>query len=348
MEPTQEFEPRKIASVQSKVGKNRRSGYFVVPVLLIAAFTGFISVALGHTGVGPAPNRTAKTAIAQSAPPINFYLHGTGPSDNPPTLFLDNIAPTATSAKFKDSASINFNGGNPWKEVGTWAAGSALTSGMLTGLSDLHTWLGLKNSDDQGTNFDLRVELYKNNTLLAAGVTLCVVGVTKNADTAKEVTVSLGSFSPPSFNGPNDVLSLKILTRIGTNSTGALKLDKTAPSLNLTSPVSPRWMVSRICCSSSVIWRGANGSFSIANVLTIRGNIQVIAAGTVNNVPVTGVSAPFPPVAGGVTDVGTIIALENMFDPNIGSAWPRAMTAQFKGHCRSHLGSMACPMRLSL
>jgi hypothetical protein len=63
---------------------------------------------------------------------------------------------------------------------------------------------------------------------------------------------------------------------------------------------------------------GANGTFSIPSVPTIRGNIQVIATGTVNNIPVTGVSAAFPPVAGGVTDVGTIIALENMFDPNIG------------------------------
>ena len=33
-----------------------------------------------------------------------------------------------------------------------------LASGSLTALSDLHVWLGLQNSDDQGTNFDLRAE----------------------------------------------------------------------------------------------------------------------------------------------------------------------------------------------
>ncbi|HTG16956.1 MAG TPA: hypothetical protein VK747_17035, partial [Blastocatellia bacterium] len=214
MKPTQEFEFRKIASEQSGAGKSRRGGYFVVPFLLIAAITGFISVASGHVRVaGPAPNRTTKTAIAQPAPPANFYLHGTGPNDNPPTLFLNKTAPTVTTAKFKDSASINFNGGNPWKEVGTWPAGSALTSGMLTALSDLHVWLGLKNSDDQGTNFDLRAEVYKNGVLVTSGVTLCVVGVTRNPDSAKEVTVSFASFSGPVFNGTSDILSLKILTR---------------------------------------------------------------------------------------------------------------------------------------
>ena len=73
----------------------------------------------------------------------NFYLHGTGPVDNPPTLFLDNTVPTATNAKFKDSSSINFSGGNLWKDVGSWNASPGLTRGTLTSLSDLRVWLGL-------------------------------------------------------------------------------------------------------------------------------------------------------------------------------------------------------------
>jgi hypothetical protein len=62
-----------------------------------------------------------------------FYLHGTGPNDNPPTLVLDATAPAATTAKFKDSASINRNNGNPWVAVGTWQAGAAVTftSGLV-------------------------------------------------------------------------------------------------------------------------------------------------------------------------------------------------------------------------
>jgi len=147
----------------------------------------------------------------------DFFLHGVGPNNNPPTLSLDTTAPTASTAKFRDSASVNFSGGNLWKEIGAWPAAAALTSGDLTALSDLHVWLGLKNSDDQGTNFDLQAELYKNGVLVTSGLTRCITGITRNAANAKEVTVAFGSFSSLPFNGTTDALSLKILTRIGTN-----------------------------------------------------------------------------------------------------------------------------------
>jgi hypothetical protein len=149
-----------------------------------------------------------------------FYLHGTGPNSNPPALFLNNAAPTATTAKFKDSPAVNFSGGNPWKEVGTWPAASALTAGTLTALSDLHVWLGLKNSDDQGTRFDLRAEVYKNDALVVSGEVYCIEGITRNPNLAKEVIVAFAPFSPVVFNGTTDELSLKVLTRIGTNGAG--------------------------------------------------------------------------------------------------------------------------------
>lgn len=169
----------------------------------------------------PTPEGTPATIAVGQSPSVDFYLHGTGPNDNPPTLFLNTTSPTGTTAKYKDSTSINFNGGNPWKEVGVWTAQSSLISGTLSALGDLHVWLGLKNSDDQGTNFDLRAEMYKNGVLVSSGVTLCVVGVTRNASNAKEVTVGFTPFSPATFDGATDVLSVKILTRIGTNGAGA-------------------------------------------------------------------------------------------------------------------------------
>jgi hypothetical protein len=144
--------------------------------------------------------------------PSKFFLHG-GAS-------LDNNSPTATTAKYKDSPSIKFSGGNPWKEIGIWAAAASLTDGRLEALGDLDVWLGLKNSDDQGTNFDLRAEVYKDGVLVASGETYLIKGVTRNPDRAMKVTVSLGSFSPVEFDGVNDALSLRILTRIGTDGNG--------------------------------------------------------------------------------------------------------------------------------
>jgi hypothetical protein len=46
----------------------------------------------------------------------DFFLH----SSSSNVLFLDDSAPTAITAKFKDSAGVNFTGGNPWKAIGTW------------------------------------------------------------------------------------------------------------------------------------------------------------------------------------------------------------------------------------
>jgi hypothetical protein len=80
-------------------------------------------------------------------------------------------------------------------------------------------WIGLKNSDDQGTQFDLKTELYLNNTLIAEGESLCITGVTRNPSYAKEVTVQFGPISAGAYN-PGAVLSLKMLTRIGTTPDG--------------------------------------------------------------------------------------------------------------------------------
>ena len=59
---------------------------------------------------------------------VNFieYLDSDGavcknaPSTGVSNRYLDSAAPTATSAKCKDSAAVNFNGGNLYKEIGTW------------------------------------------------------------------------------------------------------------------------------------------------------------------------------------------------------------------------------------
>jgi hypothetical protein len=150
-----------------------------------------------------------------------FFLRGSGGTANPPTLVLSSAAPTTATASFKDSPAIRFTGGNAWAEVGTWTAGPALTSGTLGALGATQLWLGLKNSDDIGTNLDLRVEAYKNGTMVAAGQALCIQGVTRNPDNAKAVAVSFAPFSAVSFDGTADRFSLRVLTRTGTNSTGA-------------------------------------------------------------------------------------------------------------------------------
>ena len=83
----------------------------------------------------------------------------------------------------------------------------------LQSLSDLHVWVGLKNSDDQGTYFDIRAELLKNGIAIASGEMQNIQGVTRNPDKAKEVAVAFGTISDGAFNA-DDVLSLRILTKV--------------------------------------------------------------------------------------------------------------------------------------
>jgi hypothetical protein len=160
--------------------------------------------------------RTTEPLIA----PQEVFLHGAGSTGNPSTLFINDEAPTASTAKYKDSSGINFNSGNSWKVIGVWSADSIFSTGTLTALGDLQVWLGLKNSDDQGTRFDLRAEVYKNDMLVSAGESYCIQGITRNPSLAKEVFVPFGPYPPVEFDGAIDVLSLKILTRIGTDGTG--------------------------------------------------------------------------------------------------------------------------------
>ena len=156
-------------------------------------------------------------ALVGPSPQV-YYLHGSG--SNPPALTLDNTAPNAPNAKFRDSASLRFTGGNPWKEIGTWAAAPAGSAQTLTALSDLNSFLGLKNSDDQGTQFDLRAEVFRNGVFVGSSTTLCITGVTRNPDLAKVVISAFARFAAVPV-AVGDILSLKLSTRIGTNPNGS-------------------------------------------------------------------------------------------------------------------------------
>jgi hypothetical protein len=90
---------------------------------------------------------------------------------------------------------------------------------VLTAASPAHLWIGLKSSDDQGTNFDVDVEILKDGGVVASGLLRCVTGVTRNASLAREVVVPFDSFSSvPLASG--DVLSFNAFTRVGTNPDG--------------------------------------------------------------------------------------------------------------------------------
>jgi hypothetical protein len=107
--------------------------------------------------------------------------------------------------------------------AGNWATVAAtimLSSGnSVSAVGPAKLWIGLKNSDDQGTQFDLRAEMYLNGVRISEGETLCITGVTRNSSLAREIAVPLNPVSNGSY-ASGDIFSLKVLTRIGTTATG--------------------------------------------------------------------------------------------------------------------------------
>ncbi|NJN44107.1 MAG: ExeM/NucH family extracellular endonuclease, partial [Anaerolineae bacterium] len=154
------------------------------------------------------------------SPPITFYLHSNGSRNTNSSLFLDTSAPTSIKSNRKDSDNLKFAGGNPWKEIGLWSADPSFTVGTLTSLNDLHVWIGLRRAQNQIANYDLRIEVYKNDELISTSDSLCISGLEADPNLAQEITSSLGSFSPTEFDGQNDMLSIRFLTRLGTDGTG--------------------------------------------------------------------------------------------------------------------------------
>src|SRR5262245_56287771 len=153
---------------------------------------------------------------ADNLPARSLFMHGDGATANPSALTIDDLTPTAVS-KYRDSAPVGFTAGNVWKEIGTWSAPSDLTYGKLAALNDLSVWVGLKNSDDQGTRFDLLVEVSRNDDLVTSALVRCIAGIQRSPGSALPVSVAFDSFTPAEFDGGTDVLKVRALTRIGTN-----------------------------------------------------------------------------------------------------------------------------------
>src|SRR3989344_5859207 len=71
---------------------------------------------------------------------------------------------------------------------------------QFTSLSPANIWIGLKNSDDVGTRFDLKAEVYKNGTeLVSSGQLDNVWGGSSGFNNANLQTIPFNTFTPVDF-----------------------------------------------------------------------------------------------------------------------------------------------------
>jgi hypothetical protein len=178
--------------------------------LALAVISGLAVIALG--------NGRAAAPPPDPCPDVVLHLRTAGGN-----LSLDTAAPGAGAASFVDARGLSRARGNSYKLIGEWDGYVDTDAGagcVLEALGPLHVWLGLRNSDDQGTNFDLRAELYfkgsgpgASTDLIATADQLCIKGLTRNSARAQEIVSPLVLFGPIVDEGE---VFLKLYGRIGT------------------------------------------------------------------------------------------------------------------------------------
>jgi hypothetical protein len=95
----------------------------------------------------------------------------------------------------------------------------AQSCNQLTALGPAQAWLGLRNSDDVGTMFDLRAEVSRNGVVIGSGQLDGVSGGSSGFNNAVLRTTNL-ALAVPVDVCPGDTLSLKLSVRIAANVAG--------------------------------------------------------------------------------------------------------------------------------
>ena len=81
------------------------------------------------------------------------------PYGNPPTLFLNGV-PDRHGREIQGLPPGQLQRWEPLEGGGHLDRRPVAIQGVVAGLSPLHVWLGLRNSDDVGTQFDVRAEVH--------------------------------------------------------------------------------------------------------------------------------------------------------------------------------------------
>ena len=84
---------------------------------------------------------------------------------------------------------------------------------MITALGPAQVWIGLKNSDDVGTRFDLLAEALKNGTVIGSGQLDGVSGGSSGFNNSILDSINMTLPSPVAFQS-GDVLSFRLSVRV--------------------------------------------------------------------------------------------------------------------------------------
>jgi hypothetical protein len=89
---------------------------------------------------------------------------------------------------------------------------------QLNAFSPAKVWVGVKNSDDVGTKFDLLAEVLKNGSVIGSGELDGVSGGSSSFNNAVLDTINLALTSGSQSMCPGDTLSIRLSVRVAANS----------------------------------------------------------------------------------------------------------------------------------
>jgi hypothetical protein len=95
-----------------------------------------------------------------------------------------------------------------------------MAANQLTAVGPANVWIGLKNSDDVGTKFDLLAEVFKNGALVGSGQLDNVPGGSSGFNNAVQRTITMALSGGPVAFSSGDTLSFKLSVRIAVGVSG--------------------------------------------------------------------------------------------------------------------------------
>ncbi|MEK6284166.1 MAG: right-handed parallel beta-helix repeat-containing protein [Acidobacteriota bacterium] len=99
------------------------------------------------------------------------------------------------------------------------AGAPAVNAPVLTALGPARVWIGLKNSDDVGTKFDVLAEVFKNSALIGSGQLNGIPGGSSGFNNAVLRTIDLALSAPVDIHS-GDSLSFRLSVRIAVGVSG--------------------------------------------------------------------------------------------------------------------------------
>ncbi len=171
----------------------------------------------------------ANAAVQSSVPTAHGYgalgarrtdgvlFGGTGDSGN-----VFTVNPATGAETFVGNTGQNFVGDFDFRPTSSPAPGLDINC-----LSPAELWIGLKNSDDVGTKFDLRAQVIFNGAVIGSGELDSVAGGSSGFNNAKERAVSMTLTANPTIE-TGDIIcfvpSVRIATKVAGHRSGTARL----------------------------------------------------------------------------------------------------------------------------